>query len=262
MLVLYKQLIQTGFGCYSSDFTLSRAFLPTRTQSLGQPPHTSSIALLVWRQWFWSEVTLKAWAICVFRWLACENPESRSLQLNFYSQVCILICCFILPLITNPVPQSSQIDGFPSIWFFYDTKTECIFLSLALYFMQSKRFLPVCFEYVSSDHSTEHMLSHTFGKLNIFYLRCVTIWTFRCFRCENPLPHTLQLNKFSPVCLLVCFFRLPLLTSPVPHSMQINGFPPACFCLWHIGQLFCIFLTLHSLQSNGFSQICFRASKS
>ena len=29
-----KQLIQTAFGCYSSDFTLSRAFLSTRTQTL------------------------------------------------------------------------------------------------------------------------------------------------------------------------------------------------------------------------------------
>ena len=33
--VLYKQLIPTGFGCYSSDFTLSRAFHSTRTQTLG-----------------------------------------------------------------------------------------------------------------------------------------------------------------------------------------------------------------------------------
>ena len=45
-LVLYKQLIQTGFGCYSSDFTLSRAFLSMRTQTLGEPPHTSSIAAI------------------------------------------------------------------------------------------------------------------------------------------------------------------------------------------------------------------------
>ena len=44
-LVLYKQLMQTGFGCYSSDFTLSRAFHSMRTQTLGEPPHTSSIAL-------------------------------------------------------------------------------------------------------------------------------------------------------------------------------------------------------------------------
>ena len=44
-LVLYKQLIQTGFGCYPSDFTLCRDFLSTRTQILGEPLHTSSIAL-------------------------------------------------------------------------------------------------------------------------------------------------------------------------------------------------------------------------
>ena len=43
--VLYKQLIQTGFGCYCSDFTLCRAFLSMRTQTLGEPPHTSPIAL-------------------------------------------------------------------------------------------------------------------------------------------------------------------------------------------------------------------------
>ena len=30
-----------SFGCYSSNFTLSRAFLSTRTQTLGEPPHTS-----------------------------------------------------------------------------------------------------------------------------------------------------------------------------------------------------------------------------
>ena len=40
-LVLYKQLIQTGFGCYPSDFTLSWDFLSTRTRILGEPPHTS-----------------------------------------------------------------------------------------------------------------------------------------------------------------------------------------------------------------------------
>ena len=34
-LVLYKQLIQTGFGCYPSDFTLCRDFLSTWTQILG-----------------------------------------------------------------------------------------------------------------------------------------------------------------------------------------------------------------------------------
>ena len=44
-LVLYKRLIQTGFGCYSSDFTLSWAFHSMRTQTLGEPPKTSSIAL-------------------------------------------------------------------------------------------------------------------------------------------------------------------------------------------------------------------------
>ena len=44
-LVLYKQLIQTGFGCYPSDFTLCWDFLSTRTQILGEPPQTSSIAL-------------------------------------------------------------------------------------------------------------------------------------------------------------------------------------------------------------------------
>ena len=44
-LVLYKQLIQTGFGCYPSNFTLSWDFLSTRTRILGEPPHTSSIAL-------------------------------------------------------------------------------------------------------------------------------------------------------------------------------------------------------------------------
>ena len=43
-LVLYKQLIQTGFGCYS-DFTLCRDFLSTRPQILGEPLHTSTIAL-------------------------------------------------------------------------------------------------------------------------------------------------------------------------------------------------------------------------
>ena len=44
-LVLYKQLLQNGFGCYSSKFTLSRAFYSTRIQSLGEPSHTSYIAL-------------------------------------------------------------------------------------------------------------------------------------------------------------------------------------------------------------------------
>ena len=43
-LVVYKQLIQTGFGCYPSDFTLCWDFLYMRTQILGEPPHTCSIA--------------------------------------------------------------------------------------------------------------------------------------------------------------------------------------------------------------------------
>ena len=40
-LVLYKQLIQTGFGCYPSYFPLSWAFLSTCPQPMGEPPHTS-----------------------------------------------------------------------------------------------------------------------------------------------------------------------------------------------------------------------------
>ena len=40
-LVLYKQLIQTGFSCHCSDFTLSRALLSMTIQTLGEPPHTS-----------------------------------------------------------------------------------------------------------------------------------------------------------------------------------------------------------------------------
>jgi hypothetical protein len=34
-LVLYKQLIQTSFGCYPSDFTLSLAFLSSSPQPMG-----------------------------------------------------------------------------------------------------------------------------------------------------------------------------------------------------------------------------------
>ena len=44
-LLQYKQLIQTSFGCYPSDFTLYRDFLSKRTRILGEPPHNSSIAL-------------------------------------------------------------------------------------------------------------------------------------------------------------------------------------------------------------------------
>ena len=43
--VLYKQLIQTGFGCFPSDFTLCRDFLSTRTQILGEPPHTALLCV-------------------------------------------------------------------------------------------------------------------------------------------------------------------------------------------------------------------------
>ena len=45
-LVLYKQLIQTGSVMGFSYFPLCWAFLSTRTQPMGEPPHTSSIALL------------------------------------------------------------------------------------------------------------------------------------------------------------------------------------------------------------------------
>ena len=143
---------------------------------------------------------------------------------------------------------------------FFRTLKLNVFKSLALYFMQSKCFSPICFRICifRSLHWTYHV-PH-FWQIKHFYLQCVTICVFRCFRCENPLTHILQLNEFSQVCLLVCFFRLPLLTNPVPHSMHINGFPPACFCLWHWSQFFCIFFALHSLQA--FSQICFTASKS
>ena len=55
-LVLHKQLIQTGFGCYPSEFTLCRYFLSTRTQILGEPPHTKprgkysvSACCAIWR---------------------------------------------------------------------------------------------------------------------------------------------------------------------------------------------------------------------
>ena len=52
-LVLYKQLIQTWSLMGFSYFPLCWAFLSTRTQAMGEPPHTSSISgvySLVWRQ--------------------------------------------------------------------------------------------------------------------------------------------------------------------------------------------------------------------
>ena len=90
-----------------------------------------------------------------------------------------------------------------------------VFKSRALYFMQSKCFSPICFRICifRSLHWTYHV-PH-FRQIKHFYLQCVTICVFRrCFRCENPLTHILQLNEFSQVCLLVCFYRLPLFHIP------------------------------------------------
>ena len=51
-------------------------------------------------------------AIRGFQWL----PAPHCLQLTiFFSPVCILLCCFRLPLLTNPAPHSLQINCFPPV---------------------------------------------------------------------------------------------------------------------------------------------------
>ena len=91
---------------------------------------------------------------------------------------------------------------------FFRTLKLNVFKRVALYFMQSKCFSPICFRICifRSLHWTYHV-PH-FWQIKHFHLLCVTICVFRCFCCENPLPHTLQPNEFSLVCLLVSFLQI------------------------------------------------------
>ena len=79
---------------------------------------------------------------------------------------------------------------------------------------------------------------------------CLAVCVFRLFPCENPTPHSLQLNGFFQVCKLVCCYGLSLLKNPAQHSLQMHCFPPVCFWIWHLSWLFLEILTKHSLQSN------------
>ena len=93
-------------------------------------------------------------------WKSCTT-----LLLNGFSSVCILVCCFRLPLFTNPAPHSLKINVFPPAW-----------------------HLSWLFRELLNPHSLQS---------NVFSPICVCICIFRSLPWTNAAPHSLHLKGFS-----------------------------------------------------------------
>ena len=115
----------------------------------------------------------------------------------------------------NVLPQSKQLNGFSPLWIIL-----CLFSS----WVRRKSFTTL--------------------RATKWFLSCMNPHMWKIFL--NLLPHSEQLNSFSPVWLLICTVRLPFMLNLFPHSEQLNGFSPVWILICTVRLPFLLNLLPHS----------------